>query len=1119
MPGKDYRVKVVLEKIRVLDVHDPCWLGLGEIRFMGRVTVSKDKQRATYNRLPLIGTYKMRASERMIGSVIFDGFLGEQDSLEVAITGVKEDFLGPDDRFERYRRFFHGKPETWAGSYQPGDEKDDPEAKADWEVWYRIEVSKATATKEFFPAWSKEYIQKGLSRVRTDFPRRIPGFQWIKAIEHKQKMTLLHPDEGDPGGTAPHTGHRSVLIDAGGKETPLESGKHPAKGHIFADPNRIVVVSGKGRMKEAVVKIGVAIEELTGINPDTLRLFRWDERRGGFRLVARSGLGEDGTYVWGRINTPGLYGVFGLPADRARLDTARLICTLRPWARLADTLPEGAGVLWERLCGLILCPGIFTDVLTDPEALQKMGLEDEIGRDLAQYGEAPTDAKGKPAGMRPLLKEGPARFTGDLCEACYDVTGGVIDEMGGVECQLLDDPHIRFPILQRGCEQWYSLGPDNRAGRVKSLAWHPTNANIVYAGVSQGGVYRSMDRGYRWQALWSDQIVLSVGSLAISPSHPLILYAGTGEYGVQLRTGVGIYKTTDGGDHWDLLTGTVNEAYSKIVVHPTDLNVVYAAGTNGVERSMDGGRSWQTILLGAVSDIEFDPSDPGVLYAGCEDARRVQRLANAQAQNITPADWIDWNNGLSQGTAQNHFIKLAATLDANGQVVLWCQMVINPSSNFNAYRWNGNAWDLRLQNPDSTQGRYNSVLAIEPGNPDVVYSCGTAIRRTVDGGQLWSDLAHFQHADQHDIAFDPSNPRRVLVANDGGISIHTRNVNDPDDRAYEQDSSSRPLGNAGMRTIQFYNISVSQRGTFGVGGSTQDQGILFNKIGVIWDGLPGVEWGPLEVFAQDGNIVMWDPHNNIDPVLQRTEDGGQTSRNANNGLGTQWVHRLAMHPTDSNIVLAATPWQSNALPGSLFRSTDGGAPPPATGFTNVLQLVGVNHNTTDIAFAPSDPTIVYMVTNRGDIYRSDNTGEDWVLIGNGPGNTAFISSIAIDWNDPDLIYITYAGNDETNPGAHISRHVYSSEDAGTHWIDISGARPFTSLPDIPTHRLIVDNRDSQTYYVATVIGIFRTTDGGDWWYPFDEGLPNAVVTDIAYRPASQRLFVSTYGRGAYYRRI
>jgi hypothetical protein len=1093
----------------------------------------------------------MYPGEQIIERVIFEGVLQESDSLEIAISGLEEDFFDLPDSFERYLRRFQGNPNDWAGSYQPGDEARDPEAKADWQVWYRIEVSPAGVDVRPPTDWGQVLFHEEFIEERTDVSGRFDPEMWIKAREHKRQMRRPIPQEDDPGGTAPDGEDRASLIGSDGQEIPLNMTTHPAPGSAFADPNRVVHVPGEGHMGEAALKIGVAVDELTGINPATLRIFKWDPRRGGFRLITRSGLGGDGTYVWAKVNSPGAYAVFGLPSDRARLDTARIACLLKPWGKFSSTLPSGNRPFIDRICQLILCADMFEDQLQDIEILEEMGLGDVIGRDLAVYGDMVLDAKGKPVGPRPLLKPGPGRFGngapgepgpsdaplpptggpgtrsfgGDLCEQCFGAVGGILGRPDGVENQIFDDPGIfelPDPPIRATCTSWTSLGPTNLGGRVKSMAFHPTSPNIVYAGNSQGGVFKSANGGASWWPLMSGELVLAIGAIAVAPSAPNVIFAGTGEYGGWYQQGVGIYKSTDGGNDWDLMNATSNNRFSKIVIHPTDPQRVYASGNAGVERSVDGGVTWTLILTGQVSDILLDPTDPTALYAGCEDNRGVQRTNNAQAAVV---NWNPMNNGLTLVTNHstnpwNNYLKLAATVDSGGDTVLWCQLNSLPdpwtgadpptwtSYGITVYKWTGSAWDDRGTPGGTSYSDWCSVIAVEPGSPDVVYSGRNGAYWTPDGGTNWYTLGT-GHADNHAIIFDPTNPLRTLAGNDGGIYKHTRTVNA--DGSPAETNISYTDSNTGHVTIQLENISVSQLGSFGIGGATQDQGVLVNHVGSDWDGIGGAEWGALDVYARDGDIIMWDPKYDQSLPLQRTENGGTLKRNANNGLGGRWVNEIAMHPTNSLLVLAATKSQTvggAAQTAAIFRSADGGAALPATGFTSVQQFTG---NVNDITFSPSNPNRVYAVTANGQLWSSADAGVNWGQVGNGPLGGLGIASVTVDWGDPDLIYVTYK-----NTGV---RHVHVSDDGGATWDDISGALPHTSLPDIPVHRLMVDNRFSETLYAATDIGVFRTTDGGDWWYPFDEGLPNAIVNDIDYRPSSQKLYVSTFGRGAYSRLI
>lgn len=1135
MNAQAFQVRVTLERIEVLDDHDPLWFNPGEIRFGSCVTVAGDRTRRRLERFPTVGVYRMHAGVQVIERTIFDAPVTAREDLTIEISGVEEDFLTPDDELAPYARRLSGDPSEWAGRYGPDDEVADPEARGDWRLWYRVDVTPQSHLVVSDPSWGPNHVDEMIRAERVDEDGNFDPTMWMRARSHRKRM--LDPDPLDDMPVDPEldseTRAGATLDD---RRLAVRPASDPLGIRTPGHTGRFVEVEGEGTLGGyAELAIGISLEEMAGIDPGSLRVFRWDPRRERFAVIRRSGMMPDGNVVWAKVNKPGLYGVFGLPADAARRTTLQMLKELSTW----DEAFRAADIEYsfiDPICLVILCADSLGGLVQDLDRLRAIGLDDTFGIDPRELGALPLDAKGRPIGPRPRtvatereaggpvggpggvpdLPNWPRR--GDICEECL----GFRDPPGGIfgipEVDLLDGVILPPPFLpDRRCTSWESVGPTNLGGRVQSLSWHPTSSNVVYAGDSQGGVYRSTNGGNTWRAMMSGELTLAVGAVAVSPSSPNVVYAGTGEYnGFRYQSGVGVYKSTDSGNDWDLTGGaSLNTRYSKLIVHPTDPQIVFGAGPSGVERTTDGGETWTLILTGQCSDIVLDPNDSGTLYAGMEDGRGVQVTADALA--AAPL-WNPMNAGLTQ--AQNHstnpnqnYIRLAAGDDA-GTTVLWLQ--INSLSDpwpgpdaptstdykLSVYRWDGATWNLVRDRNDVSYLNWCSVVACEPNDPDVVYAGGVGLEWSSDGGATWNGLGG-GHADQHAIAFDPNNPNRTIIGNDGGLYRYTRGP--------AETTWNYPAANTHHVTIQFLNVAVSETGVFRVAGSTQDQGVLWNDhLGTTYDGLGGAEWGPVDIFALDGNIIMWDPHNDRGPVLQRTDNGGLTRRDADNGLGGLWVNELAIHPTDSDTILVATPAQDGTQ-AAIHLSTDGAAPAPATGFAQVQAL---GSNVRDIAFAPGSPNRVYAAVGN-DIWGSDDTGQTWQELAQGPAGWPSIASVAVDWRDENLIYITY-----TNGGVRpVHRGVVDVGAPAIDWTDISGAAAFSSLPDVPAHRVVVDPLWSERLYVATDIGVFRTLDDGDWWYPFDEGLPNALVNDIAYRRAGRTLYVSTFGRGFYRRAI
>src|SRR5881397_3689037 len=170
---------------------------------------------------------------------------------------------------------------------------------------------------------------------------------------------------------------------------------------------------------------------------------------------------------------------------------------------------------------------------------------------------------------------------------------------------------------------WRSIGPAMFAGRVADVAGVPGKPDILYVGSASAGLYKSTNGGITFDPVFESGNTLSIGAIAVQPDNPEIVYVGTGEGAVRnsISFGDGIYKTTDGGKSWKHLGLQKSERFSRIVVHPTEWQIVLAAamgkafgpgGDRGIYRSTDGGATWTRTLAGnettGASDVAIDPA-------------------------------------------------------------------------------------------------------------------------------------------------------------------------------------------------------------------------------------------------------------------------------------------------------------------------------------------------------------------------------------------------------------------------------------------------------------------------------------------------------------------------------
>jgi len=191
---------------------------------------------------------------------------------------------------------------------------------------------------------------------------------------------------------------------------------------------------------------------------------------------------------------------------------------------------------------------------------------------------------------------------------------------------------------------WESVGPEGFhypvgnfgvvGGRVRAVAVHPTDPLTVYIGAASGGIWKTIDGGQNWQDIGHDLPSNTFGAIAIDPNNPEIVYAGSGESilmtNFNIYPGTGLYKSTDGGLNWDVITDGVGNVtfFSDLAVSPYNSNVVVASlcqgstycdmnlSNKGVWKSADGGVTWNRCLdVLFPFDIAFHPTDPNILYA------------------------------------------------------------------------------------------------------------------------------------------------------------------------------------------------------------------------------------------------------------------------------------------------------------------------------------------------------------------------------------------------------------------------------------------------------------------------------------------------------------------------
>jgi len=181
------------------------------------------------------------------------------------------------------------------------------------------------------------------------------------------------------------------------------------------------------------------------------------------------------------------------------------------------------------------------------------------------------------------------------------------------------------------------VGPAVTGGRIADIKVDPTNASVWYVAVGSGGVWKTTNAGTTWTPVFDEQPSYSIGTIAIDPTNPDIVWVGTGENvsGRHVGWGSGIYRTLDGGATWKHMGLDATEHIGKILIRPGDGSTALVAaegplwapgGQRGVYKTADAGETWVLVLdiddNTGVTDLEFDPSNPDVVYAAAYQRRR-----------------------------------------------------------------------------------------------------------------------------------------------------------------------------------------------------------------------------------------------------------------------------------------------------------------------------------------------------------------------------------------------------------------------------------------------------------------------------------------------------------------
>ncbi len=385
--------------------------------------------------------------------------------------------------------------------------------------------------------------------------------------------------------------------------------------------------------------------------------------------------------------------------------------------------------------------------------------------------------------------------------------------------------------------QWAELGPDNIGGRTRAFLISKKTPGLFFAASVSGGLFRSTNSGSSWQAVNDFMDNLAVVSIAEAPNGDI--YIGTGEDLYYNTSGAksggilggGMFKSTDGGQTFDILSSTIPTSsgdefasIGKIEIDPSNSQKIYMAGSRGIRISTDGGMSWSNPLAPSITPVsDMTMSSTGHVWIRAFS----QILKSTDGSTFTE---ISSANPGATGLPRNSSGRMRIAVSPEDDNYVY--VVMTSGGNFSkAYRTTdgGTNWTEigsanSFLNPHNGQGNYNNALTVDSKNKDRILVGGVILWEwSLSNG--WQQMASnsrflqlqslYVHSDVHHIVFHPTDKNKIYVCSDGGVT-----------RSIDNGLSWVPIvKNYG--TIQFYDIGVGGDGSV-IGGTQDNSNILIN---------------------------------------------------------------------------------------------------------------------------------------------------------------------------------------------------------------------------------------------------------------------------------------------------
>lgn len=692
------------------------------------------------------------------------------------------------------------------------------------------------------------------------------------------------------------------------------------------------------------------------------------------------------------------------------------------------------------------------------------------------------------------------------------------------------------PELFNGLK-WRLIGPF-RGGRVVAVAGVPGDSRTFYFGAVDGGVWKTTNAGVTWTPIFDGQPVASVGALAVAPSDPRVIYVGTGETDIRsdFSSGNGVYKSIDGGATWTHAGLEDTGQISQIVIDPQNPTIVYVGALGhayapneqrGVYKSEDGGAHWQKVLdqgqeIG-VSDLAICSGNPQLLFAGTWHTWRPPWSAYATVDGPGGGLFRSQDGGKTwarlngSGLPEGDWGRVGVDVAADGKRVY----VVIQTKQAGLYRSDdgGNTWTLANADPRLTsRAWYFNRITIDPSNADVVYVPNIALYRSEDGGRTISIVRGAPGGDDyHELWVDPKNSSSMVLGTDQGTTISL-------DRGQTWSTWYN------QATAQLYHVTTDNQFPYAVYGTQQDSGsvAVFSRTdhGQItardWFTVGPSESGHIVVDAQDPNVIFsTGPYGGVYRYNRRTGLSQDITpwpvfawetEIARLKYRDPWTPVLVASPLDPKTLLLGTQYLMKTVDGGLhwerispdLTGADQTSGTKAEGPATIANAKGRGYGVV-FSVAPShlDRNVIWAGSDTGLVHLTRDGGKTWKdVTPKGLSDWSRIAMIEASHFDPAVAYAAVDRSimDDQSP------YIYRTRDYGASWRQISSG----IAASLFVRAVREDPQTKGLLYAGTELGVYVSFDYGDHWQPLQVNLPASSVRDLTLH--GEDLIVATFGR-------